>query len=89
MPKDYISILTEIPEFAATEYLYGEYMNCTQAFQTAQERDIARISAELDRMIEDHSITSESLGDYEEAARRAGFYAGFKAAAAYIFFLIC
>lgn len=87
MLTDYITMLTETQEYAATEILYDEYMNCNPAFQTAQEADVAEISAILDKSVEAHSVSGEQLGEYEEAARRAGFYAGFKAAAAYLHFL--
>lgn len=87
MPTDYITILTNTGEYAATELLYDEYMSCNPAFQTSQEADVAAVSAKLDRAVEAHSVTGEDLGEYEEAARRAGFYAGFKAAVAYIHYL--
>ena len=87
MTKNFFPELTPAQEHAATEIMYDEYMNCNPGLQTAEEADVAEISAMLDKAVEDHSVTDEQLGEYEEAARRAGFYAGFKAAVAYLHFL--
>ena len=87
MPQDLLNILTETPKYAATALLYEEYINGRPALQTAQEAAVTKISAILDEQLEKDSVSDEIICDYEEAARCAGFYAGFKAAVAYLNYL--
>lgn len=84
MPKDYITALAGTPKYAAVEFLYGEYINGHPELKTSQEVDVAAISATISKQLDAHSVSDETICDYEEAARRAGFYAGFRAGAAYI-----
>lgn len=89
MQSEYLSILEGTEEAKITEFIYESYINCEPAFITSQEAAVGQISRALDDKSEKGSATSEDLADYEEAARRAGFYAGFKAGMAYIRFLRC
>ena len=86
--QQYTEILRETPESAATAFLYGEYMDGAVDFQTPQEADVTTTAAVVDGLA--HSLgeaAQEALGDYEEASRRAGFFAGFRAAIAYYRFM--
>lgn len=85
----YISMLEETAESAAAALLYEEYINGAEAFKTPHEAAVAALSAALDKKVETHTVELEDTADYEEAARRAGFYAGFRAAIAYAHFLRC
>lgn len=87
MTKDYVTILEETPKYAAVEFLYGEYINESPELKTSQEADVAAISAMISKQLDAHSVSDETVCDYEEAARRAGFYAGFRAGAAYIHYI--
>lgn len=88
MPKDYITILTGTPKYAAAELLYDEYINCHPALKTPQDAAVTGMYPMLDEAVRTHSITDDILGDYEEASKHAGFNAGFRAGAAYICFLM-
>lgn len=87
MSLDYLSILSKTDQCAATELLYAEYINGHPAYKTPQETAVATVSAAIDRELKEQSVSDETIADYEEAARRAGFYAGFRAAVAYTHFL--
>lgn len=58
---------------------YAEYLESTDA-NSVQEKNLSALSADMDDLIERKRVTYESVADYEEAARCAGFYAGFKSA---------
>lgn len=87
MKCEYLSILEGTEDTKITELLYEDYINCEPAFLTSQEADVGKISRALDDKTESGGVTTEELAHYEEAARRAGFYAGFKAGIAYARFL--
>ena len=59
------------------EALYEDYLSGVP--ENKEEARLSGISAALDTMIESKSVTYEIAGMYEEAARRAGFYAGVRA----------
>ncbi len=59
------------------EALFSTYIDGTGSLKNEQEKDVADISRRLDG-----AADGLILGEYEAAARRAGFYAGLKAAAA-------
>ena len=69
MTKDYVSALANTPKYAATEFLYGEYINGHPELKTSQEAAVAEISAMLDKQLEAHSVSEETICDYEEAAK--------------------
>lgn len=83
----YISMLEKTEQYDATALLYEGYMSGAQEFKTPQEAAVDALGALLDKKVEDHIVELEDVADYEEAARRAGFYAGFRAAVAYMHFL--
>ena len=83
----YISLLEETEQYDATALLYDGYMSGAEAFKTPQEAAVDSLSALLDKKVVDHTVELEDVADYEEAARCAGFYAGFRAAVAYRHFL--
>lgn len=88
MTDDYITVLKGLPRYSAVELFYDEYINCHPEHQTSQENDVSKISALIDKQIKANNVSDETICDYEEAARRAGFYAGFRAGAAYIHYII-
>ena len=61
------------------EQIFIDYLDNTD-FNAAPEIDLAAVSAALDKRLMMSTVTTEDLADYEYAARRAGFYAGFIAA---------
>jgi len=61
------------------EALYNEYLEAGTP-ETMEEAKVSGLSAALDGMIEEHTVSHSAIGMYEEAARRAGFYAGVRAA---------
>ena len=83
----YIFILKKTGILMATERLYDKYINCVEEFQTPLEKPLSALGAALDQKVESHTVTLDDLADYEEAAKRAGFYAGFRAAIAYTRFV--
>lgn len=85
----YISMLEETKQYDATDLLYEEYISGAEAFKTPQEAAVAALSIVLDKKVRERAVTLEDTADYEEAARSAGFYAGFRAAIAYAHFLWC
>ena len=60
------------------EALYNEYLEAN-APESAEDARVSGLSAALDVLIESKSVSHEAIGTYEEAARRAGFYAGVRA----------
>lgn len=84
---DFIAILKETPQSEATPLWYDVYMSGNKEYQTPHDADVAALSAELGRQLAAHSVSDDTLCDYEEASKRAGFYAGFRIAVAYLHFL--
>mgnify|MGYP004505860267 FL=1 len=62
------------------ETLYAEYLNGNEKLQNAHNAELKKLSSMVDNKLEAGELTTGDLADYEEAASRAGFYAGFKAA---------
>lgn len=85
---EYTEILRKTEQSAATDLMYDGYMSGAAYFQTPQEADVAVTAAVIDGMVQSlGDAAQEALGAYEEASRRAGFYAGFRAAVAYYRFM--
>ena len=80
---EYLKLLDSTPDYAATAVLWESYLEADPHFQTEQEAAVAKISGELDGKVEAKAITDADVGEYELAARRAGFFSGFRAAMAY------
>ena len=69
----------------AVEALYELYIEGDERLYlrtTQEESDVSRLGKEMDEKVDAHTVTTEDTADYEEAARRAGFYAGVRAAGA-------
>lgn len=67
------------PEFFTLDGLYDDYMDGNYQHEE-QEAIVSEISRKLDCKVDARCISHEDLAEYEESARRAGFYAGFNAA---------
>lgn len=85
--KMFLAELENTDTYSVVDTLCGAYIDGDKPFQTEREEDVSIVSATLDGKVEAGTVSYEDLGEYEEAARRAGFYAGFKAAVAYIHYL--
>lgn len=71
--------LEDATEFFTPERVYDGYLDGLYR-QEAAEENLSRISRRLDERVDSRSVTCDDLGEYEEASRRAGFFAGFAAA---------
>lgn len=80
---EYLKLLKSTPDSAAAAVLWESYLEADPRFLTGQDTAVAEISGELDARAEAGTITDADLGEYELAARRAGFFSGFRAAMAY------
>ena len=60
------------------ETLFQSFLNAAPTGELAE--DMHEISAEIDAQIEAGTVDCDIIGDYELAALRMGFYAGFAAA---------
>ena len=63
------------------EALFENFLNTAPTGELAKE--MHRISAEIDRQIEVGNVDADTIGEYELAAARYGFYAGFAVALEY------
>lgn len=62
------------------ELSYEAYLNGTGDTDGECSETLRRVSAETETKLEAGTLTTADLGDYEEAAAHAAFYAGFLAA---------
>ena len=58
------------------EILFENYLTTDHTGNVADE--LHRISTEIDRQIEAGDVDANTIGEYELAAARLGFYEGFK-----------
>ena len=63
------------------EALFENFLNAAPTGELAE--DMHTISAMIDRQIEAGKVDADTIGEYELAATRYGFYAGFVAALEY------
>lgn len=71
--------LEDVAEFFAPEKVYENHLDRMYR-QESIEGELAEISRHLDDKIQAGIVSGDDLGTYEEASRRAGFFAGFAAA---------
>lgn len=83
----YLEMLDTTQHYSAENIIYNSYIEGDSHFMTEHEADVSVISATLDEKVGAGTVTDFDLAEYEEAARRAGFYAGFRSAVAYIHLL--
>ena len=62
----------------AIEMLFEDFLNAPMDGELAEA--MHRISAEIDAQIKAGAVDEDTIGDYELAAMKNGFYAGFAAA---------
>lgn len=65
------------------EILYAAHLQDDAFHDEGHDNEVSEIGSSLDDLLDnvpEEEDTGSLLGQYEEAARRAGFYAGFKAA---------
>ena len=66
------------------ETLYTAYIEKATGDDNIHEARLSGLSCALDSMIRSGNVSEEAVSMYEEAARRAGFYAGIRAAVQYL-----
>lgn len=71
--------LEDVAEFFTPEKVYENHLDGMYR-QESIEGELAEISRHLDDKIQAGAVSGDDLGMYEEASRRAGFFAGFTAA---------
>lgn len=68
----------ERKDMSAKEVLFDAYLN--GEFQTEKSADLSEVSARIDKLLQEGTLTSEEIAEHELNAARAGFYAGLRAA---------
>ena len=78
------NFLQALPCRATIDRLYSEYLDGELFVDKKAEDDVSIMSASIDAKMQDGSLSCENIADYEEASRRAGFYAGYLAALSHL-----
>lgn len=62
------------------ETLYYAYLEGNEKLKSEYTEKLHMVSDQMKKKLEANALSDTDLYEYEEAALRAGFYAGFKAA---------